>query len=43
LFTFVFSWKAVPETSGKSLEEIEAIWAEKGESDANDIAVSWVL
>lgn len=27
LFTFVFMWRVVPETKGKSLEEIEAMWA----------------
>ncbi|MFC0214016.1 sugar porter family MFS transporter [Paenibacillus chartarius] len=26
LFTFLFSWRAVPETKGKSLEDIESIW-----------------
>jgi hypothetical protein len=25
-FTFVFVWKAVPETKGKTLEEIERSW-----------------
>ncbi|WP_256759418.1 sugar porter family MFS transporter [Cohnella sp. WQ 127256] len=28
LFTFFFTWKAVPETKGKSLEEIESLWSQ---------------
>ncbi|WP_438432783.1 sugar porter family MFS transporter [Gorillibacterium sp. sgz500922] len=31
LFAFVFTWGAVPETKGKSLDEIEAMWQEKRE------------
>jgi len=29
VIAFVFVWKLVPETKGKSLEEIEAIWTDK--------------
>ncbi|MFC3343306.1 sugar porter family MFS transporter [Paenibacillus abyssi] len=29
LFTFFFTWRIVPETKGKSLEEIEALWSSK--------------
>ncbi|NOU96866.1 sugar porter family MFS transporter [Paenibacillus sp. LMG 31456] len=29
LFTFFFTWRIVPETKGKSLEEIESLWASK--------------
>jgi SP family arabinose:H+ symporter-like MFS transporter len=32
LFTFIFTWSAVPETKGKSLEEIEAIWVKDKET-----------
>ncbi|UVI30170.1 sugar porter family MFS transporter [Paenibacillus spongiae] len=27
LVTFVFTWRVIPETKGKSLEEIESLWA----------------
>lgn len=27
LLAFLFTWRVVPETKGKSLEEIEALWA----------------
>lgn len=29
LFTFLFTWGVIPETKGKSLEEIEAMWETK--------------
>ncbi|MBP1963858.1 sugar porter family MFS transporter [Paenibacillus aceris] len=29
LFTFIFTWRVVPETQGKSLEEIESLWSAK--------------
>ncbi|AIQ11995.1 sugar porter family MFS transporter [Paenibacillus durus] len=29
LFTFLFTWGVIPETKGKSLEEIEAMWEKK--------------
>jgi SP family arabinose:H+ symporter-like MFS transporter len=29
LFTFIFTWRVVPETKGKSLEEIESLWTAK--------------
>ncbi|HUC91089.1 MAG TPA: sugar porter family MFS transporter [Paenibacillus sp.] len=29
LFTFFFTWRSVPETKGKSLEDMEAMWAVK--------------
>ncbi|MUT67219.1 sugar porter family MFS transporter [Paenibacillus sp. NEAU-GSW1] len=29
LITFVFTWRVVPETKGKSLEEIESLWSAK--------------
>jgi SP family arabinose:H+ symporter-like MFS transporter len=29
LFTFFFTWRVVPETKGKSLEEIESLWSSK--------------
>ncbi|NMM53502.1 sugar porter family MFS transporter [Paenibacillus aquistagni] len=29
LFTFLFTWRVVPETKGKSLEEIEEMWSAK--------------
>jgi len=35
--TILFSWKAVPETKGKSLEDIEALWSRK--DDASPKAV----
>lgn len=31
LITFVFTWRVVPETKGKSLEEIESLWTPKKE------------
>jgi SP family arabinose:H+ symporter-like MFS transporter len=35
LLTFFFTWRLVPETKGKSLEEIEALWSSKKASTAN--------
>lgn len=32
LLTFFFTWRIVPETKGKSLEEIESLWSSKEES-----------
>ncbi|BCG58203.1 sugar porter family MFS transporter [Paenibacillus sp. URB8-2] len=32
LFTFLFTWGVIPETKGKSLEEIEAMWENKHSS-----------
>ncbi|UUZ90614.1 sugar porter family MFS transporter [Paenibacillus sp. P25] len=32
LFTVVFTWRVVPETKGKSLEEIEAAWSSEAEN-----------
>ncbi|AKG33915.1 sugar porter family MFS transporter [Paenibacillus durus] len=29
LFTLLFTWRVIPETKGKSLEEIEAMWEKK--------------
>jgi SP family arabinose:H+ symporter-like MFS transporter len=29
VFTFFFTWRVVPETKGKSLEEIESLWSSK--------------
>ncbi|EXX87521.1 MFS transporter [Paenibacillus darwinianus] len=29
LFTFFFTWRSVPETKGKTLEDMEAMWAAK--------------
>jgi SP family arabinose:H+ symporter-like MFS transporter len=33
LLTFFFTWRVVPETRGKSLEEIEALWKPKTPAD----------
>lgn len=32
LLTFFFTWRIVPETKGKSLEEIESLWSSKEEN-----------
>ncbi len=29
LFTFIFTWRKIPETKGKTLEEMENMWSEK--------------
>ncbi|KPV60336.1 MFS transporter [Paenibacillus sp. A3] len=36
LVTFLFTWRVVPETKGKSLEEIEAVWSAKAKSEPSD-------
>lgn len=36
LVTFLFTWRVVPETKGKSLEEIEAVWAAKAKTESGD-------
>ncbi|GMX60791.1 arabinose-proton symporter AraE [Paenibacillus elgii] len=36
LVTFLFTWRVVPETKGKSLEEIEAVWAAKAKAEPGD-------
>ncbi|WP_163859713.1 sugar porter family MFS transporter [Paenibacillus elgii] len=36
LVTFLFTWRVVPETKGKSLEEIEAVWSAKAKAEAGD-------
>lgn len=36
LVTFLFTWRVVPETKGKSLEEIEAVWSAKAKADSGD-------
>ncbi|MEW9699770.1 sugar porter family MFS transporter [Paenibacillus sp. SI8] len=40
LFTFFFTWRVVPETKGKSLEDIEALWSAKPESSTDPDSVS---
>ncbi|NOU91315.1 sugar porter family MFS transporter [Paenibacillus sp. LMG 31460] len=35
LLTFFFTWRLVPETKGKSLEEIEALWSSRKASNSN--------
>ncbi|WP_010493526.1 sugar porter family MFS transporter [Paenibacillus elgii] len=36
LVTFLFTWRVVPETKGKSLEEIEAVWSAKAKAETGD-------
>ncbi|MEC0209265.1 sugar porter family MFS transporter [Paenibacillus ehimensis] len=36
LVTFLFTWRVVPETKGKSLEEIEAVWSAKAKAEPGD-------
>jgi SP family arabinose:H+ symporter-like MFS transporter len=37
LLTFFFTWRIVPETKGKSLEEIESLWSSKEENAASAV------
>lgn len=41
IFTFFFTWRVVPETKGKSLEEIEALWS-AGDNQASSSSVGAV-
>lgn len=36
LVTFLFTWRVVPETKGKSLEEIEDVWSAKAKAETGD-------
>ncbi|WP_114381258.1 sugar porter family MFS transporter [Paenibacillus prosopidis] len=37
LLTFFFTWRIVPETKGKSLEEIESLWSSKEENTTSAV------